>query len=418
MAESLGHSVERVLKYLRQQTQEVSAAELIAVTTTAAGSDRRIGSLVADAIKRAGKDGVITVETAEQRETTLEVQEGMVFDRGYLSEYFVTDPQTLECVLENCLILLYQPRIQSMKDLLPLLEQVAKIDKSLLIIADNVEGEALATLTVNKIRGNLKCAAVRSPGEGDRRKAIMEDIAVLTGGRFLNIELGMPLANVKLEDLGRAQKVIVKQQTTTIVGGAGEKEDINKRIRSLQAQIAQSTVQFETERLQFRLAQLAGTVATIKVGRLSEGDLVQEKYRLESAMHSARSAIERGVVMGGGVALLQAGIALRKEEFFTQPDAEAKIAVASVLEEPILQLIENAQKSPTQTFAEILASDSSSSGFNTETSKVEDLRSAGVWDAVGPIEESLRVALSRAGSVLQTGTWDLSIPPNPQRGAG
>jgi len=411
VVQSLGRSVDRVVKYLHQQTKEVSGMELAAVATTAAHSERRIGAMVAQAMKRAGKDGIITIETADQRETTLEIQEGIVFDRGYLSEYFVTDPHTLVCTLENCLILLYQPHIQSMKDLLPLLEQVARTDKSLLIIADDVEGEALATLTVNKIKGILKCAAVKAPGEGERRKALMEDLAVLTGGHAFSIDLGMPLENVKLADLGQAEKVIVKMHTTTIVGGAGAKGKIEGRIRSIQAQIAQSTAQYETERLQLRLAQLAGTVATIKAGRMSEGDSVQEKYRLESAMHSARSAIERGVVTGGGVALLQAGIALRKEEVFTQPDAEAKIAVASVLEEPILQLIENAQKSPTQTLAEILASESPSFGFNTETS-------SGVLDAVAPIQEALQVALSRAGSVLQTGTWDLSTPPNPQRRAG
>jgi len=415
--ESLVRWVERVMKHLSQATVRVSTKESLAVAATAASGDRRVGSLVVEAMKRAGREGIITIEMSDQGETTLEAREGIVFDRGYLTDYFITNPQTLECVLENCLILLFQRRIQSMKDLLPLLEQVAKTDRSLLIIAEDVEGEALATLTLNKIKGTLRCAAVKGPGQGDRRRALMEDIAVLTGGKVLDEQFGVPLENVRMEHLGKAERVIVSQQDTTIVGGAGSAEKIQERIHAVQAQISYSVNPHETEKLHERLAQLAGTVATLKVGGLTEEDSAQEKYKLESAMHSARSAVEYGAVVGGGVALLRAGMALRNEKADTDLDTDVRLAVAAVLEEPVRQLIENSQKSPTQIVVDINNLASPHAGFNTDSSKVEDLLRAGVLDAVKPIELSLRVALSHAGSVLQTGTWDLSMPPTPQHGA-
>jgi chaperonin GroEL len=415
---SLERSVKTALKHLNSEAQPVTGKELLAVATTAASGDVRVGTLVVEAMKRAGKHGIIVVETSSQSDTALEVLEGVRFDRGYLSEYFVTNAETIECVLENCFILFHQGRIQSMKDLLPLLEQVARTDKSLLIIAEDVEGEALATLTLNKIKGILRCAAVKAPGEGDRRKALMEDIAVLTGGRFLSQELGIPLANVRLEDLGKAEKVTVTHHDTTIIGGAGPSGGIQERVRSIQTQISNTTSAYEREKYQERLARLAGSVAVLKAGGVSEADVLQEIYRLESAMHSARSAIEDGRVAGGGVALLRAGITLRGEKTDNVLDNQTSQAVASVLEDPIRQLIENAQKSPTQILAEIVKSNSSHCGFNAAHCEIEDLVNAGVLDPLRPIDLSLRVALSHAGSVLQTGTWDLSAPPTPPQRPG
>jgi chaperonin GroEL len=410
VVKAMGDSIEQVLRHIAADVQKASPSSLLAVATTAAGGDRRVGNLVVLAMKRAGPKGIVTVETSESSETTLEVQEGILFGQGYLSEYFITDPKTLECVLENCLILLCRSRIQSMRELLPLLEQVARSENSLLVIAENVEGEALSTLAVNKIKGTLRCAAVRAPGHADRRRAVMEDIAVLTGGKVLSDELSVPLSAVRLQDLGKAEKIIVTQHDTTILGGGGSSSAIEERIHSVQTQIASVTSDYEVEKLHERLAQLAGSVATIRAGGVTEADLDLEKYKLESAMHVTRSASENGTIIGGCVPLFRAGIALQTEVPKNELDADVKIAVASVLAEPIHQLIENSQNSFTQIIAEIEALDSPSIGFNAETCKVADLRDEGVLDAAKPVELSLKVALSRAGSVLRTGTWDLSVP--------
>jgi chaperonin GroEL len=412
---SMEQAVGRVSKHLARMARPVTGNGVFALATTAALGDGRIGNLVNEAIKRAGPNGVITIESTPKVESFLELREGLKFDRGYLSDYFLTNNETFECVLENCLVLAFQGRIQSMRDLLPLLEQVAKSDKSLLIIADDVEGEALSTLTVNKLRGTLRCAAVRAPGEGERRKALMEDIAVITGGTFLNAELGVPLSAVALKDLGKAEKVVVKHDDTTIVGGAGASEAVQDRIRSIQAQISVTSSSFERERLQERLARMAGSVAVLRAGGLSEHEVAQEKYKLQSAMFAARAGIEDGGIVGGGIALLRAGLAslaIRAEpQVVSELETSAAQAVASVLEEPTRQLIENAKKSPTQVLAEILKSNSECWGFNAERCQTEDLLLAGVLDAVKAIDLSLKVAISHAGSVLQTGTWDLSPPP-------
>lgn len=410
---SLERSVEMALTHFNAAVRPVAGDELLAVATTAAGGDRRTGRLVVDAMKRVGKHGIIAIETSGQSETMVEVSEGMQFDRGYLSEYFVTNAETLECVLENCSILFYQGRIQSMKELLPLLEQIARTDKSLLVIADDVEGEALSTLTLNKIKGILRCAAVKAPGEHDRRKALMEDMAVLTGGRFLSLELGMPLANASLNDLGRAEKVIVTQHGATIIGGTGSSEGIQERIRSIQAQISHTGSTYDREKLQERLARLAGGVAVVKAGGVSEADVTQEKYRIESALHSAFAAVEHGIVVGGGIALLRAGTALATEHADNELDSETRKAVASVLEEPVRQLVENSKKSPTQILADMVKSDLPFCGFNAEDCEIQDLVSARILDAAMPVALSVRVALSRAGTVLQTGTWDLSPSATP-----
>jgi chaperonin GroEL len=415
VVESLTRSVERVLTHFVREVIPIVGDGIDSVAVTAASGDVRVGAIVTEAIRRAGKDGIVTIETSDQDQTTLEVVEGTVFDQGYLSEYFVTDAETSKCLLENCAILLHQGPIQSMRDLLPLLEQVAKTDTSLLVVAGNIEGEALSTLTVNKLRGTLRCAAVKAPGHADRRKALMEDIAVLTGSKFFSDDLGVPLKNVRPEDLGRAERVIVTRNDTTIVGGAGSTKAIQDRIRAVQAQIEYTSNTFEREKLQDRLAKLAGRLAVLKAGGLSEADRAQEKYRLESALYSAGSAIEHGGVVGGGIALFRAGLAMMRAKTETQLDIEVNRAVESVLEEPVQQLITNANKSPTEIFAEILDTDSPHWGFDAKSCQVEDLLVARVLDAARPIELSLRVALSHAASVLQTGTWDLSTPPTPQQ---
>jgi chaperonin GroEL len=409
----LERSVERALALLQSYTQVVSAKELLAVATTASGGDVRIGGLVVEAMKKAGKNGIVAVETADEPDVRLAVTEGVQFDRGYLSEYFATNAETLDCVLEDCLILLYQGRIQSMRDLLPLLEHVARGNESLLVIADDVEGEALATLTLNKIRGTLRCAAVKSPGEGDRRRALMEDIAVLTGGKFLSTDLGVPLMNVSTKDLGKAEKIVLTLNNTTITGGAGSNEAIQDRVRSIQTQISNTLGAYDRERLQERLARLGGSVAVLKVGGVSEAEVLEIKYQVESALNAARSAIENGWVVGGGVALLRVALALNLEIAENGVDVETMRAVASILEEPTRQLIENAKKSPTQIVTEILAHNSADIGYNVERCEIQDLRSNGILDASAPISRALLVALSHARSVLQTGTWDISPPPTP-----
>ena len=415
--ERLEYWVRHVRECLALSARELTGTDLIAVATTAAGGDKRIGELVFQAMKRAGRNGVVTIETTDQAETTLEVSEGIVVDQGYLSDFFVTDTAALECVLENCSILLYEKHITSMKDLLPVLEQAAKTNTSLLVVAGDVEGEALATLTVNKIKGTLRCAAIKAPGVGERRKALLGDIAVLTGGKFLHEELGVPLANTRLEDLGRAEKVVVSKSETTIIGGGGTNEAIDERIRLVRAELDGTFSAFERERLQERLARLAKSLAVLRAGGLSEADRSRERYFLESAMHSARSAIEDGSVAGGGTALLRCGRGLVRKATASELDMEALGAIASVLEEPFIQLVENAHQSSTEMLVETMDSDSPYWGFNANEGKVCDLAEAGVLDALKPIELALRTALAHAKTVLQTGTWDLSESP-PQQAIG
>lgn len=403
--------IEKVLNHLRTQARQVTKGELLAVATTAASGDKRTGGLVTEAMKKAGLNGIISLEPSDNSETVLEFQEGLQFGRGYLSDYFVTDPESQKCTLENCLILIYQGRIQTMRDLLPVLEQTAKSERSLLVIADDVEGEALATLVVNKIKGILKSAAVKAPGNTEMRRALIDDIATLTGGKVHGAELGLTLANSTLDTLGKADRVIITSNNTTIIGGAGSTETINERSRAIQSQISNSVSAYDRERLQDRLARLIGRVAILKIGGLSETDLAQERYKLESALNASRAAIENGAVIGGGVALLSASRGLRHEKLEPSLAAEAAEAVASVLEEPMRQLIENAKKSPTQILADIGKIESGNRGFNTESGEIEDLLFAGVLDAAAPIELSLRVAFLHASSILQTGTWDLSTPP-------
>ena len=297
-------AVEVAVEEIKRLSREVKGDMIAQVGTISANTDKQVGSIIAEAMKKVGKDGVITVEESKTMETTLEVVEGMQFDRGYLSPYFVTDPERMECVLEDVRILIHEKKISSMKDLLPLLEQTAKMSKPLLIIAEDVEGEALATLVVNKLRGTLQCAAVKAPGFGDRRKAMLEDIAILTGGKAITEDLGIKLENVKIEELGSAKKVTIDKDNTTIVAGAGKTREIEGRIKQLRMQIEETTSDYDKEKLQERLAKLVGGVAIIKVGAATETELKEKKARVEDAMHATRAAVEEGIVAGGGTALL------------------------------------------------------------------------------------------------------------------
>jgi chaperonin GroEL len=346
-------------------------------------------------MKKVGKDGVITVEESRTMETTLEVVEGMQFDRGYLSPYFVTDPERMDCVLEDVRILIHEKKISSMKDLLPLLEQTAKIDKPLLIIAEDVEGEALATLVVNKLRGTLKCAAVKAPGFGDRRKAMLEDIATLTGGKAITEDLGVNLESVKAEDLGRAKKITIDKDNTTIVEGGGKASDIEGRIKQIRVQIEETTSDYDKEKLQERLAKLVGGVAVIKVGAATETELKEKKARVEDAMHATRAAVEEGIVAGGGVALLRCIPALHK----LRMDEDEAIGVGIVrraLEEPMRQIAQNAGHEGALVVGRVRDSKDENFGFNAETGEFEDLIKAGIIDPA----KVTRLALQNAASVV------------------
>src|SRR6202165_1631595 len=327
-------AVEVAVGEIKRLSRDVKGDMIAQVGTISANTDKQVGNIIAEAMKKVGKDGVITVEESRTMETTLEVVEGMQFDRGYLSPYFITDPERMECVLEDVYILIHEKKISSMKDLLPLLEQTAKMSKPLLIIAEDVEGEALATLVVNKLRGTLQTCAVKAPGFGDRRKAMLEDIATLTGGKAVTEDLGIKLENVKLEDLGRAKKVTIDKDNTTIVAGAGKASEIEGRIKQLRVQVEETTSDYDKEKLQERLAKLVGGVAVIKVGAATETELKEKKARVEDAMHATRAAVEEGIVPGGGVALLNALVALDD----VQASGDVAIGVALLrraLEEPM-----------------------------------------------------------------------------------
>jgi chaperonin GroEL len=358
---------------------------------------------------------VITVEESRTMDTSLEVVEGMQFDRGYLSPYFVTDPERMEAVLENPLILINEKKISSMKDLLPLLEQVAKLGKPMLIIAEDVEGEALATLVVNKLRGTLNIAAVKAPGFGDRRKAMLEDIAILTGGKVISEDLGIKLENVKLEDLGRAKKITIDKDNTTIVEGSGKQYDIEGRVKTLRAQIDDTTSDYDREKLQERLAKLVGGVAVIKVGAATETEMKEKKARVEDAMHATRAAVEEGIVPGGGVALVRAAKALEKFEVNKEGegDPDEQIGVNIVrrsLEEPLRQIVQNAGKEGAVVVERIRSEKNENIGFNAATETFEDLVKAGVIDPAKVTRTALQNAASIAGLMLTTEAMVSEIP--------
>src|SRR3989449_9625746 len=334
-------AVEAATEQIKKLAKPVSGDMIAQVATVSANDDSTIGDIIAEAIKKVGKDGVITVEEARTIETALDVVEGMQFDRGYLSPYFVTDPDRMQCVLENCFILIYEKKISTMKDLLPILEQVAKMGRPLLIVAEDVEGEALATLVVNKLRGTLQAAAVKAPGFGDRRKAMLDDLAILTNGRAITEDLGIKLENVKLEDLGKAKKVTIDKDNTTIVEVAGKASEIEGRIKQLRVQIEETSSDYDKEKLQERLAKLVGGVAVIKVGAATETELKEKKARVEDAMHATRAAVEEGIVSGGGTALLRCLTALEKLKLHDDEAIGVNI-VKRALEEPLRQIAQNA----------------------------------------------------------------------------
>jgi chaperonin GroEL len=388
-------AVEVAVAEIKRFSREVKGDMIAQVGTISANTDKQVGSIIAEAMKKVGKDGVITVEESKTMETTLEVVEGMQFDRGYLSPYFVTDPERMECVLEDVHILIHEKKISSMKDLLPLLEQTAKMSKPLLIIAEDVEGEALATLVVNKLRGTLQCAAVKAPGFGDRRKAMLEDIAILTGGKAITEDLGIKLENVKIEELGSAKKVTIDKDNTTIIAGAGKAGEIEGRIKQLRVQIEETTSDYDKEKLQERLAKLVGGVAVIKVGAATETELKEKKARVEDAMHATRAAVEEGIVSGGGTALLRCLPALEKLKLHDDEAIGVNI-VKRALEEPLRQIAENAGHEGAVVVGRVRESKDENFGFNAETGEFGDLVKAGVIDPA----KVTRLALQNAASIV------------------
>jgi chaperonin GroEL len=394
-------AVEVAVEEIKKLHKDVKGDMIAQVGTISANTDKQVGSIIAEAMNKVGKDGVITVEESKTMETTLEVVEGMQFDRGYLSPYFVTDPERMECVLEDVRILIHEKKISSMKDLLPLLEQTAKMSKPLLIIAEDVEGEALATLVVNKLRGTLQCAAVKAPGFGDRRKAMLEDIAILTGGKAITEDLGIKLENVKIEDLGRAKKVTIDKDNTTIVEGAGKTGEIEGRIKQLRAQVEETTSDYDKEKLQERLAKLVGGVAVIKVGAATETELKEKKARVEDAMHATRAAVEEGIVAGGGVALLRCIPALDKLRVHGDEVIGVNI-VKRALEEPMRQIAQNAGHEGAVVVSRVRESKDDNFGFDAETGEFGDLVKAGVIDPAKVTRLALQNAASIAALMLTT----------------
>src|SRR5687767_2030919 len=405
-------AVERCVEEIKRMAKPVKGDAIAQVGTVSANGDANIGSIIAEAMSKVGKDGVITVEESKTMETALEVVEGMQFDRGYLSPYFVTDPERMEATLENPLILIHEKKISSMKDLLPLLEQVAKMGKPMLIIAEDVEGEALATLVVNKLRGTLNIAAVKAPGFGDRRKAMLEDIAVLTGGKVISDDLGIKLENVKLEDLGGARRVTLNKETTTIIDGGGSTKDVQARVKTLKAQIEETSSDYDREKLQERLAKLVGGVAVIRVGAATETELKEKKARVEDAMHATRAAVEEGIVPGGGVVLIRAAKALDKFKLFEannedeptgDPDEQIGVNIVKrALEEPLRQIVANAGKEGAVIVEKVRLEKNPNIGYNAVTEKFEDLVAAGVIDPAKVTRCALQNAASIAGLMLTT----------------
>src|SRR5690349_1647332 len=395
-------AVASIIDELKKMSKETKGREEIAqVGTVSANGDRTIGDMIAEAMEKVGKEGVITVEEAKSLDTQLEVVEGMQFDRGYLSPYFLTDPERMEAVLEDAYVLIHEKKISSMKDLLPLLEQVARSGKPLLVIAEEDEGEALATLVVNKIRGTLTACAVKAPGFGDRRKAMLEDIAILTGGRLIAEELGLKLENVTLKDLGRCKRVVVDKDNTTLIDGAGKKADIEGRIKQIRAQIEETTSDYDREKLQERLAKLVGGVAIIKVGAATETEMKEKKARVEDAMHATRAAVEEGIVPGGGVAFIRAIPALEKLEL----EGDEQIGVTIIkraLEEPLRLIASNAGNEGAVVVNKVRESKQPNFGFNAETEDYTDMISAGILDPAKVSRSALQNAASIAALMLTT----------------
>jgi chaperonin GroEL len=388
-------AVEIAVEEIKKLHRDVKGDMIAQVGTISANNDREIGAIIAEAMKKVGKDGVITVEESKTMETTLDVVEGMQFDRGYLSPYFVTNADRMECVLDDVRILIHEKKVSSLRDILPLLEQTTKIGKPLLIVSEDIEGEALATLVVNKLRGTLQCVAVKAPGFGDRRKSMLEDIAILTGGKAITEDLGIKLENVPLEDLGRAKKVIIDKDKTTIIEGAGKASEIEMRIKQMRVQIEDSSSDYDKEKLQERLAKLVGGVAVIKIGAATETELKEKKARVEDAMHATRAAVEEGIVAGGGVAFLRCIAALDKLKL-DDDEATGVAIVKRALEEPTRQIARNAGHEGAIIVNRLRDSKDDDFGFNAETGEFGDMIKAGVIDPA----KVTRLALQNAASVV------------------
>jgi chaperonin GroEL len=401
-------AVEKVVEDLRKLSRDVSGEMIAQVGAISANNDESIGKIIAEAMDKVGKDGVITVEEAKGLETTMEVVEGMQFDRGYLSPYFITDPDRMECALEDPLILLHEKKISNLRELLPLLENVAKMGKPLLIIAEEVEGEALATLVVNKLKGTFQCASVKAPGFGDRRKAMLEDIAVLSGGRVITEDIGVKLENVGIDWLGNAKKVVIDKDNTTIVEGSGKREDVQARIKQIRTQIEETTSDYDREKLQERLAKMVGGVALIRVGAATETELKEKKARVEDAMHATKAAVEEGIVPGGGVALLRCQKALGELKI----EGDIQIGVNIIkrsLEEPLRQIADNAGQEGS-IIVEKVKEMEQDMGFNALSEKYENLVKSGVLDPTKVVRIALQNASSIAGLLLTTEGLVSEIP--------
>ncbi len=413
-------AVAAVVDEIHKLSKPVKGKMIAQVGTISANGDETIGSIIAEAMEKVGKDGVIQVEEARTLETSLENVEGMQVDRGYLSPYFVTDPERMEVVLEDALILVHEKKISNMKDLLPVLEKVAQSGKPLIIIAEDVEGEALATLVVNKLRGTLRACAVKAPGFGDRRKAMMEDIAIVTGGKAIFEDLGIKLENLQLSDLGRAKKVIVTKEDTTLVEGAGKKADIEGRIKQIRAQIEETTSDYDREKLQERLAKLVGGVALIKVGAATETEMKEKKARVEDAMHATKAAAEEGIVPGGGVALLRAGVVLKKLQKKDDLGEDERIGIgiiAKAIEEPMRWIAQNAGEEGSIVVNKVKELEGEN-GYNAAKGKYENLVNAGVIDPTKVVRYALQNAASIAGLMLTTEALVSEIPEKEEKKGG
>jgi chaperonin GroEL len=422
----IDRAVGAVVEELKKLSKPVKGKMIAQVGTISANNDEEIGNIIAEAMEKVGKDGVITVEESKTMETVLEVVEGMRFDRGYLSPYFVTDPERMEVALENPYLLIFEKKISSMKDLLPILEKIAQQGAPLLIVAEEVEGEALATLVVNKLRGTLRVAAVKAPGYGDRRKAMLEDIAVLTGGKAITEDLGIKLENVRVEDLGRAKKITIDKDNTTIIEGAGNAKDIEGRVKQIRAQVEETTSDYDREKLQERLAKLVGGVAVIKVGAATETEMKEKKARVEDAMHATKAAVEEGIVPGGGVALLRAVPALDKLAQDKELSHDERVGVGIVrraAEEPMRWIAQNAGEEGNMVVAKVRGLEAET-GYNAASNKYENLTEAGVIDPTKVVRFAIQNASSIAGLMLTTEAVVAEIPekkkdaPMPPGGGG
>jgi chaperonin GroEL len=415
----IDRSVEQVIAELKKFSKPIKDQKEVAqVGTISANNDSTIGNIIAQAMEKVGKDGVITVEESKTAETTLDTVDGMQFDRGYLSPYFVTNPEKMEAVLDNPYILIFDKKVSSMKDLLPILEKVVQRSKPLVIIAEEVEGEALATLVVNRLRGSLQVAAVKAPGFGDRRKEMLQDIAVLTGGTVISEDLGHKLEACRLEDLGQAKKVTIDKDNTTIVDGAGKKADVEARVKTIRGQIAETTSEYDAEKLQERLAKLAGGVAVINVGAATEVEMKEKKARVEDALNATRAAVEEGVVAGGGTALLRASRTLESLKGLTSEQQAGVNIIRRALEEPLRQIAGNAGHEGSIVVDKVISNPSPSWGFNALTEKYEDLIAAGVIDPTKVARCALQNAASVASLMLTTETLIAEKPKRETAPAG